>query len=110
MILFIQGCATNKPTLYEWGSYEELIYKRYANPEKFSPEEQVIKLESEYQIAIAKNKAVPPGFHAQLGILYFQIGKLEQAKQSFVTEEKLFPESKQFMDRLIAKISKGGAL
>lgn len=106
----MQGCATNKPTLYEWGSYEELIYQNYSNPGKSSPEEQIVKLEAEYQVAKSKNRALPPGFHAQLGILYFQLGKLDQAKQSFMTEEALFPESKQFMNRLIAKTIKGGAL
>jgi len=106
MILIIQGCTTNKQALYEWGSYENLIYQSYATPGKQSLEEQAIKLEAEYQIALSKNKALPPGFHAHLGLLYFQSGKIDLAQQSFITEEKLFPESKQFMDRLIAKTTK----
>jgi hypothetical protein len=110
VILLIQGCATNKPSLYSWGNYEQLIYQNYANPGKISPEEQVLKLEADSQIAKSKNKALPPGFYAQLGGLYFQTGKLDQARQAFITEEELFPESKQFMDRLIAKTKNGGAL
>ncbi len=110
IILLMQGCATNKPTLYSWGNYEQLIYQSYANPGKSSPEEQVLKLEADAQIAKSNNKALPPGFHAQVGLLYFQTGKLDQARQAFITEEELFPESKQFMDRLIAKTKNGGAL
>lgn len=110
VVLFMQGCATNKPNLYSWGNYEQLIYQNYTNPGKISPEEQVLKLEADSQIAKSKNKALPPGFYAQIGSLYFQLGKLDQAKQAFITEEKLFPESKQFMDRLIAKIKNGRAL
>jgi len=105
LVLVVQGCAA-KPALYEWGSYEDLIYKGYANPDKASPEEHIRKLEADYQVARSKNKAVPPGYHAQLGVLYFQTGNLEQAEKSFVTEKELFPESRQFMDRLIDKIKK----
>jgi hypothetical protein len=110
IIFIIQGCTTNNQALYEWGSYEDLIYKSYAKSGTLPPEEQVIKLDAEYQIARSKNKALPPGFHAQLGILYFQLGNIDQANKSFITEKNLFPESKQFMDRLIAKIQKGRSL
>ncbi|MEI6652006.1 MAG: DUF4810 domain-containing protein [Chlorobiaceae bacterium] len=110
IILFMQGCASNKPTLYSWGNYQQLIYQSYANPGKISPEEQVLKLEADSQIAKSKNQALPPGFHAQMGGLYFQTGKLDQARQAFITEKELFPESKQFMDRLIAKTKNGGVL
>ncbi|MFZ4524708.1 MAG: DUF4810 domain-containing protein [Chlorobium sp.] len=110
VILLMQGCAASKPTLYSWGNYEQLIYQGYANPGKISPEEQILKLEADAQIAKSSNKALPPGFHAQIGRLYFQTGKLDQARQAFTTEEELFPESKPFMDRLIAKTKNGGAL
>ena len=110
IILLIQGCASNKPSLYSWGNYEQFIYQNYANPDKVSPEEQVLKLEADSQIARSSNKALPPGFNAQVGVFYFQLGKLEQARQAFIAEEELFPESKVFMDRLIAKTKNGGAL
>jgi hypothetical protein len=108
--LLMQGCATNKPDLYSWGNYEKLIYENYANPGKISPEEQVLKLEADSQIAKSKNKALPPGFNAQIGVLYFQLGKFDQARQAFIAEEELFPESKLFMERLIAKTKYGRAL
>jgi hypothetical protein len=47
---------------------------------------------------------VPPGYHAHLGFLYFQVGKPDQALQSLQTEKALFPESTVYMDRLIARI------
>jgi len=106
----MQGCTASKPDLYSWGNYEQLIYQNYSHPDKISQEEQILKLEADSQIAQSKNKALPPGFHAQIGSLYFQLGKLDKARQAFITEEELFPESKQFMDRLIAKTKNGGAL
>jgi hypothetical protein len=100
------GCASAPPSLYEWGQYESQIYASYNDPGKVSPEEQIQKLEADYQKARGKNKAVPPGFHAQLGYLYFQIGKADQALQSFETEKQLFPESSVYMNRAIAKLKK----
>ena len=98
----LTGCAA--PTLYTWGHYEELIYASYAAPGKVSPEMQVEKLEADYQKARAGNKRMPPGWHAHLGHLYFQLGKLDQAQQEFQTEKADFPESAVLMDRFLAKI------
>lgn len=99
----LAGCA-RKPLLYEWGSYEDQVYAMYAAAGKVPVEKQLQDLESEYQEARADDKAVPPGYHAQMGYLYFQTGKTDQALQSFETEKALFPESTVYMDRLIAKI------
>ena len=41
-----------------------------------------------------------------MGYLYFQIGKLDQARQEFETEKAEFPESAVFMDRLLANLRK----
>jgi hypothetical protein len=101
MLALLTGCAA--PTIYSWGHYEELIYSSYATPGKVSPQMEVEKLEEDYQKARAANKPVPPGWHAQLGYLYYQLGKLDQAKQEFMTEKANFPESTVFMDRLLAK-------
>jgi hypothetical protein len=68
------------------------------------PEAQITQLEEDYQKARAANKSVPPGYHAHLGFLYFQVGKPDQALQSLQTEKALFPESTVYMDRLIARI------
>jgi hypothetical protein len=98
------GCAT--PSLYTWGHYEELIYVSYAMPGKASPEMQVEKLEQDYQQARATNRRMPPGFHAHLGYLYFQLGKPDQARQELETEKAEFPESAVFMDRLLGNLKK----
>ncbi len=104
LILLLPGCAT--PTLYSYGHYEELIYAAYAAPGKISPELQVEKMEQDYQKARAANQRMCPGWHAQLGFLYFQLGKLDQAQQEFQTEKAEFPESVVFMDRLMANLKK----
>jgi hypothetical protein len=104
LAVLVGGCTA--PTIYSWGHYEDLIYLSYSKPDKATPEMQVTQMEADYQKARAANKPVPPGFHAHLGYLYYQLGKPDQAQQEFQTEKTLFPESAVFMDRLLANLKK----
>jgi len=101
-ITFLGGCAA--PTLYSYGQYEELIYATYAAPGKMNPEMQVEKMEQDYQKARSANKRMCPGWHAHLGRLYYQLGKMDQAQQEFQTEKAEFPESTVLMERFLAKL------
>lgn len=102
--LLFTGCQS--PDTYYWGHYENLVYVTYAKPDKVPPEAQAEIMEADLQKAIAANKPVPPGFHAYLGYIYFQLGKLDLAQQEFENEKKQFPESTVFMDRLQANLVK----
>jgi hypothetical protein len=106
LIGLLTGCVTPPRPLYSWGHYEDLIYASYAAPGKVSPEQQVEQLEQDYQKARAANLHVPPGFHAHLGYLYYQLGRLDQARQELETEKAEFPESAAFMNRLLARLDK----
>lgn len=101
----LAGCIP-KPLLYQWGSYEDQVYAIYSDTGKSSAEEQLLKLEHDYQEARAADKPVPPGYHAHVGYLYFQTGKIDQALQSFETEKALYPESAVYMDMLISRLKK----
>lgn len=101
----LAGCAT-PPTIYGWGSYEELIYASYLSPADIPPEKQVEILEKDYQVARSSNRRVPPGWHAHLATLYYQLGRMDQARQELLTEKAEFPESAVFVDRLIANLKK----
>lgn len=101
----LAGCA-KQHSVYEWGSYEDQIYVMYSDPGKVPVEEQIESLERDYQLARSENKPVPPGYHAHLGYLYYQIGKADQAFQSLETEKELFPESTRFMDLLISRMTR----
>lgn len=101
----LAGCAS-APSLYHWGNYEALIYAGYAAPGKVPPETEVEKLEQDRQQALAAHKRLPPGWHAHLGYLYYQLGKADQAQQEFQSEKAEFPESAVFIDRLVANISR----
>jgi|SRR5579872_3925743 len=89
---------------YAWGSYEEVIYASYASREDVPAEKQVEILEKDYQQARAANQHMPPGWHAHLGYLYYQLGRGDQARQELVTEKNEFPESAVFVNRLLANV------
>lgn len=96
------GCASHNG-LYDWGTYEDQVYAMYADPGKSSPQQQILKLEADAEQARAANRPLPPGHHAYLGYLYYQSGMADKAVAAFDTERRLFPESRPYMDRLIAR-------
>lgn len=105
--LLLAGCATRPPeTIYSWGSYEELIYASYLSPQDMPAEKQIEILEKDYQVARSTNHRMPPGWHAHLAALYYEVGKPDQAHQELLTEKAEFPESGAFVDRLNANLKK----
>ena len=63
-------------------------------------------MEKDYQAARAANKRLPPGWHAHLGYVYFQLGRLDQAQQELLTEKAEYPESTVFVDRLMTNLKR----
>lgn len=103
-LLVVAGCASNEK--YYWGHYENLVYVNYANPGSLSPAQQAQTMEEDMQKAKDAGKPVPPGFHAQLGYLYYQLGKTDAARVEFEAEKRQFPESSVLMDRMLAHLSR----
>ncbi len=101
-VLLLSGCQTVRP-LYYWGNYENLLYLSYAKPDKAALQVQLEKLEEDVNKSAATSSAAHPGLHAQLGYVYFQLGRVDDAAREFEREKTLFPESTPFMDRMIAK-------
>lgn len=103
--LLLAGCApTHSPPLYQWDAYQPQVYE-YFKGEK-GPDAQIEALEAALERIRAKGSMPPPGFHAQLGMLYSSVGKTGQATQEFEAEKALFPESSAYMDFLMKKKSK----
>ena len=89
------------PMIYSWGPYEEQIYLMYARPDETDTAKQIELLENHLS---STERIAPPGFHAQLGYLYFVSGMFEEARREFHKEKSAYPESATFMNRLLAKI------
>ncbi|BBP76620.1 MULTISPECIES: DUF4810 domain-containing protein [Pseudomonas] len=98
------GCAQQPKTLYQWEGYEPQVYEYFKGESK---EAQVAALEADLQKIKSTNRAAPPGYHAQLGLLYGSLGKDDQMVQQFQTEKALFPESGTYMDFLLSNAQKG---
>jgi hypothetical protein len=100
----LTGCAaTQSPSLYQWGAYQPQVYEYFKG--QTGPAAQIDALEQSLQQIRAKGSMPPPGFHAQLGMLYASVGKTGQAMQEFEAEKALFPESSAYMDFLMKKKS-----
>ncbi|MBL0656374.1 DUF4810 domain-containing protein [Aeromonas caviae] len=99
--LLLSACAQGPQTLYNWDQYQGVVYQHMQGDDT-GVEAQIDALEKNQQEASAKGQAVPPGFHAHLGMLYAQLGKDAQTREQFETEKRLFPESAPFMNFLMS--------
>ena len=104
-ILFISGCQ-QKPDMYHWGSYEQLIHDMYIEAGSAEPQTQILSLNTDIQYAAEHGLKTPPGVYAHLGFMYAANGEMQMAMASFEEEKKLFPESAKFIDGMIKRAMK----
>lgn len=101
--ILVTGCA-NRPSMYQWGGYDAMLYQSYKNPEK------VIALRAGLESHIAQmelsKQKVAPGLYAELGTMYLQAGDSTKAVAMYTKERDAWPESRGLMDGLIKNISK----
>lgn len=102
MVMF-SGCATKPHNMYSWGTYETQVYSHFKGTG--SPEQQIAALEKSLPTS-TQNVSVPPGYHAHLGLLYGEVGRVDDMKVELETEKMLFSESAPFMDFMLNKMSK----
>ena len=98
VLLLLVGCSSNQQ--YYWDEYEAVIYQYHQN-DVVGYDSQASNMEKILEKARSKNKPVPPGFHAHLGLLYANLGQVDKAIAQFDIEKTLFVESVTFMDFLI---------
>src|SRR5471030_2801222 len=68
LALLLAGCASHPKTVYNWDQYQTTVYQYYQS-DKVGPEQQIASLKESIEKSRATNKLVPPGLHAQLGLL-----------------------------------------
>ncbi len=107
LALVLSGCANHQQkSLYGWGNYQEQVYDHFKTDGNGN-EQQIAALEENLQKIRSRGEAVPPGYHAHLGMLYAAVGKEDQLIQELQTEKSLFPESTPYMDFLMRNYKKG---
>ncbi|MCF1957439.1 DUF4810 domain-containing protein [Escherichia coli] len=98
--LLLTGCASGPKPLYNCDSYQQVVYQHYQQSES-DPQAQIDALKKSIELSRAKSLGIPPGLHAHLGMLYGATGALDLAMAEFNEEKALYPESAEFMDRLM---------
>lgn len=98
--LLLAGCAQHDMNAYEWRHYQSSLYD-YLRDDGGDVGMQIDRLEESMQIAAAKDKLLPPGFHAHLAMLYFRVGRDGDGVTFLQREKQLFPESSAFVDFLL---------
>lgn len=94
----LAGCAP--PALYQWGEYEDSLYRRYVK-EDIAGGEAYLR---ETIVAAELKSRVPPGVYADYGFLLYRRGDYAGAIQRFEQEKRAFPESAALMSKLIERI------
>ncbi|MBM7129352.1 DUF4810 domain-containing protein [Dyella mobilis] len=102
LVAMLAGCnAGTKPQpLYQWGSYQDQVYGYFKGS---GQEKQIAALEQDLEKMRGKGQVAPPGFHAQLGLLYAETGDDGKAAENFLAEKSQYPESAHYMDLLLNK-------
>ena len=103
-ILALLALTSCTPPLYRWGSYEQSLYHMYGTPDNFNLDNEIAVLSEETEVAVERNIPVPPGKFAHLGYLYYQRGDIPLARQAFMAEKNLYPESATFMNRFLNQL------
>jgi hypothetical protein len=96
--LGLGGCATQER--FEYGSYDAALYAYSKHPD------QLLRFEKALEDAISKGRAsghVAPGLQAELGYCYLGEGRRAQALELFTAEMADFPESRQFLSKIVAQ-------
>lgn len=98
------GCAEAPKRLYHWDGFQGQLYEHF-KADRSSPEDQLRILDAQAQKARASGAALPPGFRAHLAMIYLRLGRDGEAKQALEAEKANFPESAQYMDFLLKRMT-----
>lgn len=100
------GCANQPNTLYYWGDYQNQVHDYLNASDGGDIQKQTAALEAGVEKAKASGKGLPPGYHAQLGMLYYAQGMPDQAAEQLQLEKSIYPESATYIDGLLTKFKK----
>lgn len=105
LVISLQSCIVSN-TLYSWHNYEDATYQ-YNKKHTEKLKETVLK---EYENVIRDQsgirKTIPPGMYAEYGYMLYFTGKKKEGLNLLNKEIELYPESEQYISRIINQLSK----
>lgn len=104
---FLTACAQPQKLMYNWQSYQSGVYD-YLKEDNSDYAAQAQLLEQNIETARSAHQALPPGFHAHLGMLYLKQGKADKAVEQLQSEKLAFPEATPFMEFLLRNAGASG--
>lgn len=99
------GCESTQP-LYYWGEYPKMLELYYAQPGNMTAAQQVRLLQNTVENAERAQRQVAPGIYAHLGVAYADLGKQAEAEAAFSAEVELYPESRIWLEGMVARARK----
>lgn len=98
----IVGCSSNNDSgLYFWGQYS---ISSFEHTQDDITDQEYLDILTEARSEATKK--LPPGFLADLGTLYLNMGDANQALTLYRMEGDAWPESAEFMNALIQGINR----
>lgn len=104
-LLGMAGCESTGP-LYYWGEYPKMLELYYSQPGNMTAAQQVRLLQNTIENAERAGRKVAPGIYAHLGVAYADLGKQTEAEAAFSAEVELYPESKIWLEGMVARARK----
>lgn len=101
-VLTLSGCATVTEAGYYWGKYSSTLYNYTKNPSDETLAAHTEELEEIIAESAERELRVPPGVHAELGYIRARQGDDATAMAHYESEMALYPESRLFLERLVA--------
>ncbi|MEM7200533.1 MAG: DUF4810 domain-containing protein [Planctomycetota bacterium] len=98
------AACSSTPQRYEWGSYQESVYLLTAGEGQVDVDAQIQAMNATVEQARQRDRPVPPGMHAHIGLLYSMRGELDLATAAFETERELYPESAGFINGMLTRM------
>jgi hypothetical protein len=96
LLLLPAACA--KPSHYEWGGYEDSLYKYYKDPTTAGSYMEELAKAAHQGDATGRTA---PGIHAEYGYMLLTADRRADAITEFDAEKRLWPESTVLMNRMI---------
>lgn len=101
--LALSLAACQSSDRYVWGDYEDSVFRVTTSAGEVDVQNELAEMLELVERAADKDKPVPPGLHAHLGLLYSLAGDSGNAEAAFRTEMALYPESAAFLGGVLER-------